>query len=60
MKEHSFLYLIWKNPMSRRNFIVGKLEKLASGYAFEYCNDYKEALENGWVSIQAFSKGKKI
>ena len=59
MKEHGFLYLIWKDPMSRRNFTVGKLEKLASGYAFEYCNEYKEALENGWVFIQAFPKEKR-
>lgn len=50
---HNFLYLIWKDPNSRRNFIIGKLSK-GEKYTFEYCGDYKKALEAGWNLLNAF------
>lgn len=53
MMKHDFLYVIWKNPESRRNYIVGKLIK-SDGYSFEYSNEYKEAQQNGWELIKAF------
>lgn len=51
--EHNFLYLIWKDPISRRNFTVGKLTK-GEKYTFEYCEEYKSALEAGWSLLNAF------
>lgn len=50
---HNFLYLIWKDPNSRRNYIIGKLTK-GDKYTFEYCGEYKKALESGWNLLNAF------
>ena len=41
--KHDFLYVIWKNPKSRKNYTVGKLTK-SDGYLFEYSNEYKAYL----------------
>lgn len=57
--NNNYLYLIWKNPRSRRNYTVGRLEKNTNGYAFEYCNEYKEAQEDGWGLVQAFPEIKR-
>ena len=35
------------------------MEKTKSGYAFEYCNEYKDAQKSGWNLIQAFPEVKK-
>jgi len=59
MVERNFLYIIWKNPQTRRNYIVGKLSKEDAGYSFEYCNEYSNAMESGWKLIQAFPEIKK-
>ena len=59
MREHNYLYLIWKDPKSRRNYTVGSLEKTEIGYAFEYCKEYKEAQGAGWMLIQAFPTEKR-
>lgn len=56
--EHTFLYLIWKNPVNRRNYEVGKLTR-EDGYKFEYSNEYEQALEDGWELIQAFPEVKE-
>ena len=56
--KHDFLYVIWKNPENRRNYIVGKLIK-SDGYSFEYSHEYKEAQLNGWELIQVFPEVKK-
>lgn len=53
-----FLYLIWKNPVNRRNYEVGKLTRKEE-YKFEYSNEYKQALEDGWKLIQAFPEVKE-
>lgn len=57
-KKDDFLYMIWKDPNSRRNYIIGKLSK-GSEYSFEYCGDYKEAQEAGWEFLTAFPEDKK-
>lgn len=57
--EHNFLYLIWKNPNSRTNHIVGKLTREDKRFFFEYCGEYKEALNDGWELIKAFIDVKK-
>ncbi len=59
MREHNYLYLIWKDPKSRKNYTVGRLEKSESRYVFEYCNEYKEAHKVGGMMIQAFPEEKR-
>ncbi len=56
--KHDFLYVIWKNPKSRKNYTVGKLTK-SDGYLFEYSNEYKDAQQNGWELIKAFPEVKE-
>lgn len=56
--KHNFLYLIWKNPNTRRNYIVGKLTR-DEGYKFEYCEEYKEAMDSGWNKLEAFPEERE-
>ena len=53
MPQNDFLYLIWKDPETRRNFTVGKLTR-GSKYSFEYCEEASEAEEAGWKLLGAF------
>ncbi len=53
----NFLYLIWKDPNTRRNFIVGKLTR-NNNYQFEYCEEYALAEERGWKMLEAFPENK--
>ena len=55
--NHNFLYVIWKDPISRRNYIIGKLTK-GNKYTFEYCEEYKNALSAGWKLLSAFPDEK--
>jgi hypothetical protein len=59
MREHNYLYLIWKNPNTKRNYIVGKLGKTEVGFSFEYSDEYKDALSSGWTWIECFSEDKR-
>lgn len=52
------LYLIWKDPRSRRNYIVGKLSR-GDSYVFEYFGEYEEAKEVGWELLAAFPEEKR-
>jgi hypothetical protein len=52
------LYLIWKDPRSRRNYTVGRLSK-GDSYAFEYCGEYEDAMEAGWECLKAFPEVKR-
>ena len=52
------LYLIWKDPKTRRNYTVGKLEK-NNGYSFEYYAEAANAKEAGWKGLGAFPEKKK-
>lgn len=54
MIEHNILYLIWKNPNTRRNYTVGRLEKSDKGYIFEYFQESELAVESGWGRLEAF------
>lgn len=49
----NILYLKWKNPMSRRNYIVGKLTR-GNQYEFQYCGDYDQAKKDGYLELKAF------
>lgn len=56
--SRSFLYLIWKDPKSRRNYTVGKLSR-GDSYEFEYCQEYEKAKEAGWEYLKAFPNVKR-
>lgn len=51
--QNNFLYLIWKDPETRRNFTIGKLTR-GSNYRFEYCEDAGAAEEAGWKLLGTF------
>ena len=53
------LYLIWKEPHSRRHYVVGELEK-NGGYTFRYCQEVKAATENGFSPLVSFPDWDKI
>lgn len=48
-----YLYLIWQDKVSRRQYIVGQLSKNGQ-YEFCYSNDIKEALEAGFKPLVPF------
>lgn len=52
MKEQ-YLYLIWKDPISRRNFTVGKLSK-SDKYTFNYLPEAEDAKATGWDYLKSF------
>lgn len=49
-----YLFLIWKDPQTRRNYTVGKLEKIGNTFAFEYGEEAEEAKKAGWELLEAF------
>jgi len=51
--QNDFLYLIWKDPETRRNFTIGKLTRDIK-YSFEYCEEASEAEEHGWKLLGTF------
>lgn len=53
----NYLFLIWKDPRSRRNYTIGRLTR-SDKYYFEYCGEYKEALKAGWYYLSAFPEVK--
>ena len=55
---HGFLYLIWKDPKSRRNYIVGKLSR-GDSYNFEYCCEWEQAKDAGWEYLKSFPEMKR-
>lgn len=53
MLQHNYLYLIWKDPETRRNYTIGKLVR-GEHYVFEYCEEVSSAKEAGWNLLSAF------
>ena len=53
LKNNDYLYLIWKDPETRRNYTIGKLTR-AESFTFEYCEDATEAEQAGWKPLGAF------
>lgn len=51
--KHNTLYLIWNDPESHNNFVVGILLR-DNTYRFLYYGDYKEAQKKGWRFLPAF------
>lgn len=55
--KSDFLYLIWKDPKTRRNFTVGKLTR-EENFRFQYYEEYKDAEKYGWSKLEAFPEDK--
>lgn len=53
--RNDYLYLIWKDPETRRNFTIGKLTK-GNKYTFEYHSEASLAEDCGWNMLGAFSE----
>lgn len=49
-----YIYLIWKEPNTRRNYIVGQLIK-NSQYEFSYGHEVEEAIKDGFELLIPFS-----
>lgn len=56
--DNDFLYVVWKNPTSRRNYIIGQLS-CGDKYRFRYSEEYQEALKSGWKWLEAFPDDKR-
>lgn len=52
------LYLIWKDPKTRRNYTIGKLSK-DEVYSFEFCAEIDDAEKAGYKRPEAFQEKKK-
>lgn len=48
-----YLYLIWKSGQSGQQYIVGQLTR-NSHYEFRYCDEVKNAIEDGFVPLLCF------
>ena len=56
--ENNFLYLIWKDPQSRRNYTIGKLSR-GDKFFFEYCDEFAEAEKHGWSRLEVFPENRR-
>lgn len=56
--EKDYVYLIWKEPKTRKQFVIAKLSKNGK-YEFEYSEGIEEALKVGFVPLIAFNDIKK-
>ncbi len=54
-----YLYLVWKSGESGKQYIVGQLTK-NSRYEFEYCEEIREAIEDGFVPLLCFPEVNKV
>jgi len=54
-----YIYLIWKEPTSRRNYIVGQLSK-NSQYEFSYGHEIDEAIDKGFELLIPFEDVNKV
>lgn len=56
--KSDYLYLIWKNPQSRKRHIVGILKKNGK-YEFEYSKDIKQCQKEGFDLLVSFPNVNK-
>ena len=57
MQMNNYLYLIWKDPQTRRNFVIGRLGR-GEKYTFEYFGEFEKAKQYGWTKFDVFSEEK--
>ncbi len=55
--NEKYLYLVWKDPKTRRNFTIGKLCRNEK-YTFEYDGDFGKAENYGWTKFDMFPEEK--
>ena len=53
IKDRDYLYLIWKDPETRRNYIIGELSKNGQ-FEFNYCQEIDTAIEKGFELLISF------
>ena len=53
VRHDNYLFLIWKDPETRRNYTIGKLS-YNGRYMFEYCEEAVEAEAAGWQMLGPF------
>lgn len=49
-----YIYLVWQDPNTRRNFTIGQLTRCVDKYTFSYLPDAEEAKKCGWQYLNAF------
>jgi hypothetical protein len=54
-----YLYLIWKEPITRRNYVVGQLSKNGQ-YEFCYGYEVQKAIEKGFELLISFQDINKV
>lgn len=54
-----YLYLIWKEPVTRRNYVVGQLSRNGQ-YEFCYGYEVENAMEKGFEPLISFEDTNKI
>jgi hypothetical protein len=54
-----YIYLIWKDIVSRRNYIVGQLSKNGQ-YEFSYGIEVEEAIKKGFELLISFQDLNKV
>lgn len=57
--ERDYIYLIWKEPKTRQNYIVGQLSKNRR-YEFSYGHDVEEATKKGFELLIPFDNINKV
>ncbi len=55
--QDNYLFLVWKDPETKRNFTIGKLTRNGK-FTFEYCPEADDANKYGWSPLEAFPDHK--
>lgn len=51
--NNNYLYIVWKDVKSRRQYVVAKLEK-KNGFNFYYCEEINQAIKAGFTPLVGF------
>ncbi len=57
--RRDYIYLIWKEPSTKRNYIVGQLSKNRQ-YEFSYGHEVAEAIKKGFELLIPFDDINKV
>lgn len=57
--NRDYVYLVWKEPKTRRNHIVGQLSKNGQ-FEFSYGHEIEKAIENGFKPLISFEDINKM
>lgn len=59
LNGRDYIYLVWKDTQTRRQFIVGELSKNGK-FEFKYVDEVQEAIKNGFKPLISFEDLDKI